>query len=197
MPGPPVLEALDLGIERGFRQLVEGLSMQVGSGELVQVVGENGSGKTSLLRVLAGLIRYGYTGSVHRTVGALFIAHHSAVKGSLTPLENLRTHPSCELFRDDEAIGLALETVGLTGFEEVPAAALSAGQQRRVNLARLFLTNHPLWFLDEPFAAIDQRGLEVLEQRFQSHLQTGGAIVMTSHQPLSALKPTQRVALGQ
>ncbi|MCR9104070.1 MAG: cytochrome c biogenesis heme-transporting ATPase CcmA [Gammaproteobacteria bacterium] len=193
----PLLTATDVTIERGGRGLVSGLSLQVMPGEIWQVEGVNGSGKTSLLRVLSGLSRYGYDGQVERAVPLLYLGHRSAVKPLLSPLENLRLHPGGEGDHTDSDIERALAAVGLAGFEDNLAGTLSAGQQRRINLARLYLSPCPLWILDEPFTAIDREGVLALEQRFAQHAQAGGAIVCTSHQPLNVQASVSRLSLDR
>ncbi|MFK8041702.1 cytochrome c biogenesis heme-transporting ATPase CcmA [Congregibacter sp.] len=181
-----LLEAADLGIERGGRQLFSRFSFSLSAGDIVHLRGENGAGKTSLLRMLAGLSRYGFDGQVQRHAACLYLGHQSAVKGLLSPRENLHWHPSGEAFPDDAAIDAALAEVGLFGYEDVPAGQLSAGQQRRVDLARLYLSQRPLWLLDEPFTAIDTKGVERLQQRFIAHAERGGAVLLSSHQMLDA-----------
>jgi heme exporter protein A len=190
-----LLEANDLGIERGGRQLFAAFSLQLRGGDLVHLRGANGAGKTTLLRILAGLSRFGFDGAVRHREPCLFIGHHSAVKGLLTPRENLHWHPSGECFGDDAAIDAALDEVGLYGYEDVPSAQLSAGQQRRVNLARLYLSNRPLWLLDEPFTAIDVQGVARLQHRFLEHTAAGGAVLLTSHQSLDVDAPVRVVDL--
>jgi heme exporter protein A len=180
----PLLAADSLSLERGGRELFRGLSFEVLPGHLFQVEGENGAGKTSLLRILAGLSRYGFTGSVSRSAPLLYLGHQSGVKGLLTPRENLGWHVSGEGSYSDREIEDALARVGLYGYEDVPSHALSAGQHRRVNLARLYLTRCPLWLLDEPFTAIDKQGVGDLEALFVRHVESGGGVVMTSHQAL-------------
>jgi heme exporter protein A len=192
-----LLEATDLGIERGGRRLFSGLSLQVHQGDIVHLRGANGAGKTTLLRILAGLSRYGFDGTLHQHVTCLFLGHHSAVKTLLSPRENLHWHPSGEGFSDDRAIDAALETVGLCGYEDVPAGQLSAGQQRRVDLARLFLSRRSLWLLDEPFTAIDVHGVARLQERFIEHAATGGAVFLTSHQALEERVGARLLDLGQ
>lgn len=193
----PLLEAKGLGIERGGRQLFSGLTLSVCPGEIVHLRGANGTGKTSLLRILAGLARYGFTGVVNTATPALFLGHHSAVKSVLTPRENLCWHPSGEHFDDVDAVDAALEAVGLFGFEDVPTGMLSAGQQRRVNLARLYLTGKILWLLDEPFAAIDLKGVGKLQSRFAQHATAGGAVLLTSHQALEGCGSVRFVDLDE
>ncbi|MDP5071183.1 MAG: ATP-binding cassette domain-containing protein, partial [Congregibacter sp.] len=128
MHGTSMLEAVDLTIERGGRQLFSTLSLRLDAGEIVHLRGANGAGKTTLLRMLAGLSRYGFEGVVHRRSPCLFLGHQSAVKGLLSPRENLRWHPSGERFPDDQTMQTALAQVGLYGYEDVPASQLSAGQ---------------------------------------------------------------------
>jgi heme exporter protein A len=196
-PPGPLLEADALGLERGGRLLFEGLSFGVERGQLLQVEGANGAGKTSLLRILAGLSRYGFAGRVRRHAPLLFLGHQSAVKGLLTPRENLAWHLAGEGRYSDGDIVAALEQVGLYGYEDVPSHTLSAGQQRRVNLARLYLSDAPLWLLDEPFTAIDRQGVTALEALLLSRVEAGSAVVLTSHQPLSAGERVRRLDLQQ
>lgn len=183
-PGP-LLEARSLAVERGTRLLFSDLSMQIDPGEIVHLRGENGAGKTTLLRILAGLTRFGFEGSCARHASCLYLGHQASVKSLLTCSENLRWHPSGMSGFDDQALQAALASVGLAGYEDAVAARLSAGQQRRVNLARLFLSDSPLWLLDEPFTAIDINGVHRLEERLAQHAELGGAILLTSHQALS------------
>ncbi|KZX60265.1 heme ABC transporter ATP-binding protein CcmA [Halioglobus sp. HI00S01] len=191
-----MLAADNLSLERGGRQLFEGLSFAIQAGQLVQVAGANGAGKTSLLRILAGLSRYGYLGRVERSAPLLYLGHQSGVKGMLTPRENLSWHVAGEGIYSDAAIERALEQVGLYGFEDVPSHALSAGQHRRVNLARLYLSQSPLWLLDEPFTAIDVDGVAALEALMVAHAREGGAVVLTSHQLINAAYPVQQLSLS-
>ena len=180
----PLLAVESLSLERGGRELFQGLSFEVHAGHLYQVEGANGAGKTSLMRILAGLSRYGYSGEVLRNTPLLYLGHQSGVKGLLSPRENLALHVSGQGSYSDEQIESALSKVGLYGYEDVPSHALSAGQHRRVNLARLYLADSPLWLLDEPFTAIDKAGVAQLEALLVTHVEAGGAVVMTSHQAL-------------
>jgi heme exporter protein A len=182
--GEPLLAVRDLSLERGGRELFRDLSFDVLPGQLLQVDGPNGAGKTSLLRILAGLSRYGFSGRVERHCPLLYLGHQSAVKALLTPRENLAWHVAGEAAYSDQQIEHALARVGLYGYEDVPSHALSAGQHRRVNLARLYLSHRALWLLDEPFTAIDKDGVAELEKLMVEHVQRGGAVVLTSHQPL-------------
>lgn len=186
MAGELLLAARDLAVERGGRQLFRDLNLTLAAGDLLHLRGANGAGKTTLLRILSGLSTVGFDGAVTERSACLFIGHHSAVKGLLTPLENLRWHPSGEFYGSDHEIVKALEAVGLRGYEDVPAAQLSAGQQRRVNLARLYLSHRPLWILDEPFTAIDVHGVARLQSQLVIHAGQGGGVLFTSHQSLDA-----------
>ena len=182
----PLLRAQGLAVERGGRQLFRDLGLRLDPGDLVHLRGANGAGKTTLLRMLAGLSRLGFDGEILRSAPCLYLGHGSAVKGLLTPRENLLWHPSGEAAGDPARIDAALAAVGLYGYEEVPAARLSAGQQRRVNLARLYLSERPLWLLDEPFTAIDAQGVAALTERIVAHCAAGGAALLTSHQEVQA-----------
>ena len=184
MPGTPLLEAHSISLERGGRELFQDLSFEVHPGHLLQIEGSNGAGKTSLIRILAGLSRYGFEGRVMRNAALLYLGHHPGVKALLTPRENLAWHVAGEGEYSDEQIEVALAKVGLYGYEDVPSHTLSAGQHRRVNLARLYLSQCPLWLLDEPFTAIDKTGVLELEALLVRHVEAGGAVVMTSHQTL-------------
>jgi len=195
--GEPLLAVHGLCLERGGRELFRDLSFDVRPGHLVQVDGPNGAGKTSLLRILAGLSRYGFEGRVERHCPLLFLGHQSAVKALLTPRENLAWHVAGESVHADAEIEDALSRVGLYGYEDVPSHALSAGQHRRVNLARLYLSRSALWLLDEPFTAIDKGGVAELEKLLVEHVQRGGAVVMTSHQPLRVAYEVTMLSLSE
>ena len=186
-PGPagtPLLAAQSLSLARGGRELFRELSFAVHPGQLWQIRGPNGAGKTSLMRILCGLARHGFDGRVQRPVPQLYLGHQPAIKALLTPRENLTWHASGDGVYAADQVEFALARVGLYGCEDVPSHTLSAGQQRRVNLARLFLSRAPLWLLDEPFTAIDARGIDDLQILLATHVEAGGAVVMTSHQAL-------------
>lgn len=187
-----MLEIITLSCVRDERTLFHRLSFSVKAGDIVQIEGPNGAGKTSLLRLLAGLSR-AEQGEIRwhdRPIqqqrerwhaSMLYLGHHPGVKAVLSPLENLRFyHLDC----DDAQIFAALESVDLLGYEEVPVAQLSAGQQRRVALARLWLSRATLWILDEPLTAIDKTGIEKLMMKFAQHADNGGAVILTTHQDL-------------
>ena len=191
----PLLVADALSLERGGRQLFSELSLSVHAGELIQVQGANGAGKTSLMRILAGLSRYGFDGEVTRSAGLLYLGHQSGVKGLLSPRENLAWHVAGAEQSSDAEIEGALHEVGLYGYEDVPSHTLSAGQHRRVNLARLYLSTSPLWILDEPFTAIDAEGVANLESLLKTHLERGGAVILSSHQTLNISYRVQMLSL--
>ena len=182
--GTALLAAQALSLVRSGRELFRELSFEVAAGQLWQIEGPNGAGKTSLIRILCGLSRYGFEGKVLRRAPPLYLGHHAAVKALLSPRENLAWHVSGDGLYADDKIESALDRVGLYGYEDVPSHMLSAGQHRRVNLARLFLSRTPLWLLDEPFTAIDKAGIDELQSLLAAHVGSGGAVVITSHQTL-------------
>lgn len=191
----PLLAAQALTLERGGRELFRDLSFAVLPGQLWQIEGGNGAGKTSLMRILCGVSRYGFDGRISRNAAVLYVGHQAAVKALLTPRENLAWHTSGEGNTDSE-IDAALAQVGLSGYGDLPSYTLSAGQHRRVNLARLYLSRAPLWLLDEPFTAIDRTGVGELESRLDAHVRSGGAVVITSHQALGVTCDIRRLDLS-
>ncbi|WP_105103835.1 cytochrome c biogenesis heme-transporting ATPase CcmA [Microbulbifer pacificus] len=191
-----------LACERDGRVLFEGLELTLAAGCAVQVEGANGAGKSTLIRTLIGSTS-DFTGTISwrgqpfpRGLAALrssllYIGHCAGIRRGLTPLENLAWYGA----RREDALQ-ALDEVGLYGFEDVLCQQLSAGQNRRVALARLYLpVAAPLWILDEPLAALDVAGVASLETRMNRHLQRGGSVLLTSHQPVN-IAPLQRVSLA-
>jgi heme exporter protein A len=179
---------------RDQRVLFKNLNFQLHSGECLQVEGLNGTGKTSLLRILCGLLSpqagqiYWQDEAIHDNrphyhSDLLYIGHTPGLKDELSPLQNLAFYTA--LNRYSQRFNTALEQVGLFGYEDVPVRSLSAGQKRRVALARLWLSDAPLWILDEPLTAIDSDGVTHLEARLTQHCAQGGCIALTSHQTLN------------
>ena len=188
----PFLESRALACERDGRLLFEGLDAHVNPGDMLQVSGPNGSGKSSLLRLLAGLmqpaqgeVRIAGKALIQQRAelaeNLLWLGHAAGIKGLLSAEENLAW--LCALHRPATALQVshALMAVGLRGFEDVPCHTLSAGQQRRVALARLFLNAPALWILDEPFTALDKQGVAQLEQHLAQHCERGGMVILTTH----------------
>ena len=192
-----LLAVSDVTIQRGIRQLLQGVDLVVRSGEIWQLRGSNGVGKTSLLRAMAGLARVEVFGSITRCDDVLYSGHAAALKSALSARANLISHPSGSDSPAPSEIDAALARVQLEGYEHVNTGQLSAGQKRRVALARLFLPSGRLWLLDEPFTALDSHGVKVLETRFVEHVAQGGAVVFTSHQPANLGDKLQVVDLEQ
>ncbi len=184
------LQVKSIGVRRSERWLFRGLSFHLMAGETLQVIGENGSGKTSLLRSLCGLLAHAegeilwpQTNDVQ--VIPVFIGHKSAVKPELTVFENLAYHPIAGNFLDTNEILKAIELVQLSQYSDVSARALSAGQIRRIGLARLILASSNFWILDEPFTALDKEGCKWLEQQITKFTIKGGSVILTSHQEVN------------
>lgn len=201
------LQASQLRCERDDRVLFEQLDIAIGNGEIVQLAGPNGAGKTTLIRLLAGLNR-DYSGQLlwqgqpllenfqSFAQQRIYIGHQSALKPTLTALENLTWLSAGYKTTEDQRVQ-ALASANLTGFEETPCAQLSAGQQRRVALARLLLLPCALWILDEPFTALDVAGVAWLEQQMQRHAQQGGSVIITSHHGLDHIAALRRIDVDQ
>ena len=186
-----------LSLERGGRQLLHDFALKAHAGDIILIEGENGAGKTSLLRALAGLSRFAWEGSIRTEAqGLLYLGHKPGVKQVLSARENLAWFCSSQGLPVSD-IDAALNSVGLYGYEDVLCQSMSAGQQRRVNLARLYISRSPLWLLDEPFTSIDRDGVAALGQTLVAQARRGGAVIMTSHQDLQLDYPVTRVRLAQ
>lgn len=181
----------ELTVQRGEIPLCEGVTLNLAAGSICHLVGANGTGKTTLLMQLAGLLpvlsgEVVYQGTVSLPVQPLYVSHQLGIHPNLTVAQNLTfllnlygISPSIADVDD------ALTWVGLQGFETISSSHLSAGQTRRITLARLYLLTPdvtPLWLLDEPFTALDVDMVARMEYRLREFSKAGGAILMTSHQ---------------
>jgi heme exporter protein A len=194
-----LLSADKLTCIREDRILFDELSFDVQPGEIIQIEGPNGAGKTSLLRILAGLSRP-YAGIVNYRAtdidqcrdefnsDLLYLGHLPGVKNELSAEENLSFNLMINGYQDYDTSAI-LAKVHLDGFEEALAGHLSAGQHRKTALARIWHTDCDIWILDEPFTAIDKKGVEELEQLFLNHAQRGGCVILTTHQAFSKISP--------
>lgn len=190
---PALISGRGLFCERDDRVLFSHLDFDFHPGDVVRITGPNGAGKSSLIRILLGLSA-SYEGQLLFNGQAmadglydfrndlLFLGHQVGVKANLTPEENLQwavpTAKQADIYQ-------SLKKVGLAGYEDIPTARLSAGQQRRVALARLYLDDKKIWILDEPFTAIDHAGVLALEQTIAQHAANGGLVILTTHHELS------------
>ncbi len=204
-----MLEVIQLACRRGDRLLFSALDFSVSGGTLLHVRGPNGSGKTTLLRALCGLFTpdagdIHWRGETIRDLGEeyrrdlLYFGHANGIKGDLTGIENLRVTATLDRDRlDDAAIWAALARIGLGGFEDLPTRMLSQGQKKRVALARLILSQAPLWILDEPFTALDTGAVDLLQTLIAEHIAAGGLAVLTTHQEVALTSgQVERLHLG-
>jgi heme exporter protein A len=192
-----VLQAHALCCVRGERQLFADLDLQVHAGECLHVSGENGVGKTSLLRLLTGLSKpeSGEISWKGQTItmdpsqyrrDLLFLGHRDALKDDLTALENIQMYAAIDdiTLTQEQALS-SLWRFGLRGREYLPVSCLSAGQKRRVLMARMATRQAKLWILDEPFNALDVNAVQALQTLIAEHLERGGLVVLTSHQSIA------------
>ena len=201
--GQPLLEIRDLECVRDGRVLFSALNLRLDAGELISLQGANGAGKSTLLRCIAGLYP-DYEGSL-KVTPLVYAGHKAGLSGALSTVENLQfltgldnssapnpdtSDPSGDVPKRDKprSLAQALAEVGLAGYEDVRCAALSAGQLRRVGIARLLLSPAALWLLDEPLTALDQAAIDLLGRVIANHLAAGGAALCATHQRL----PLQR-----
>lgn len=191
-----VLDVREVGYDYPEQQLLQGVKFTLQAGELLHIRGSNGSGKTTLLKLLAGLLQPS-RGAIYYQDGAIannltpyqqvicYIGHRPGISQLLTVRENCQF----ELHQVNQTFSLEklMTTFSLQGFEDVPCGLLSAGQQRRVGLLRLLVTQAKLWLLDEPIVSLDKASIDVFMQLVQQHLMRGGMVVLTSHQSLPGI----------
>ncbi|HKY29060.1 MAG TPA: cytochrome c biogenesis heme-transporting ATPase CcmA [Pyrinomonadaceae bacterium] len=192
-----MLEAENLECTRGDRKLFRHLDFSVQSGTLVQLMGPNGSGKTSLLRMISGLLQptegqIRWDGTNIRSLGEdyrallTYLGHRNGLKEELSALENLRiTTGLSGLDPDVTTRKEALKAIGLAGRDHLPVRLLSEGQKRRAALARLMITKTRLWLLDEVFTALDKSAVALVKNLIESHLNNGGLAIIATHQELN------------
>jgi heme exporter protein A len=203
-----LLETRALECVRDDRLLFKDLSITLAAGEVLQIEGANGTGKTSLLRILCGLRRADdgevlwqgeEVSSVREDYYAnmIYIGHLPCIKGDLTTLENIRSllDTRSQSAPIDE-IDQALAKVGLAGFDDVPAKALSSGQRRRILLAFILLAKAKLWIMDEPLTALDVQGVELVETMLLEHREAGGSAIFTTHHGMQLPCEMRSVTLG-
>jgi len=185
----PLLEARGLAFARNEEAIFGPLDFRLYAGDVVLIEGDNGAGKTTLLRVLSGLLEAegeilldGEPLTLARLARQVAVlGHQPGLKTDLTPLENLRFAIGVSGLRPGVSPRMALGSVGLEGYEDVPARQLSAGQKKRVALARLLLVPAALWLLDEPYANLDRGGIDLVNRLLDTHARRGGAALVTSH----------------
>jgi heme exporter protein A len=191
-----MLEVSNLACSRGDHRLFTGLSFSLSAGQIMQVHGANGSGKTSLLRALCGFLmpdegQISWCGQSTRELDEeyladmLYLGHLNSIKDELSALENLRISAGLSgvVLEEKEAMGI-LRRMGLRGREMLPTKVLSQGQRRRVALARLLVNDAKLWILDEPLAALDVGAVGLVQELIAEHLAKQGMVIFTTHQPL-------------
>ncbi|WP_093136823.1 heme ABC exporter ATP-binding protein CcmA [Pseudoxanthomonas sp. GM95] len=189
-PRPPLLSVEGLAFSRNEEPVFGPLDFHVDAGEALLVQGGNGAGKTTLLRVLAGLLRADEgrilldgtpAASAARARAMAYLGHLPALKGDLGALENLEFLCGLHGRRANQQPIDAMALTGLAGYEDTPARQLSAGQKKRLSLARLWLAPAPLWLLDEPYANLDLDGITLVNRMVAAHLRSGGAALVTTH----------------
>lgn len=204
-----VLSSENLACVRGERLIFSSIEFALDAGEVLVVTGANGSGKTSLLRIVCGLLEAAageirWNGSSARALGDDFFAelaylgHHNGLKDDLSATENMQVWAGVSGITVDRAAARqALARMGLAGREDLPVRWLSQGQKRRAAIARLLVAERPLWVLDEPFAGLDRASTVTVEALLQEHLAEGGMAILTTHQDLGAVAASvRRLELG-
>lgn len=197
--------ANSLTLFRGERCLFRDVSFALESGELLILEGANGSGKTSLMKAIVGMLELeeGVLEWNGKPVGAqrqefhgslVWLAHRVGLKADLTLVENLKFEAALRPQASDD-MEPVLERLGISRLKPLPLRSLSAGQQRRVALARILLSDVPLWLMDEPFTNLDREGRALVLKLVKEHLGAGGMCVMAAHQDIEIDAPTKRVVL--
>ena len=199
------LSAKNLTLIRGENCLFQGLEFALNRGELLLLEGQNGSGKTSLMRAIAGMLTL-ETGEIlwndvpvseqrQEFHGSLvWLAHRTGLKGDLTLVENLRFEAALRR-QANVAQAAIFERLGISRLRRLPLRSLSAGQQRRVALARMLMSDVPLWLMDEPFTNLDLEGRQLVMDLTEEHLASGGMCVMAAHQDVEIDATVRRVGL--
>ncbi len=182
------LKALKLSCSRDERLIFQGLSFELSRGEILQVIAKNGAGKTSLLKMLCGLLPV-TNGQIQKDSldNTLFIGHKNSLHPNLSPMENLSFQVALAAHKPLISIEDALKGVGLFDKRDNLCSELSAGQCQRAILARLLLTSADLWILDEPFSFLDQQGIALINELMTNFVNKNGMIVMTTHYPINHL----------
>ena len=188
---PPLLEAKGLSFARDDEPIFGPVDLVVHAGEALVVEGDNGAGKTTLIRILAGLVEptsgtlFWQGAALDRTMrdakGMALLGHQLGLKPELTPRENLAFRVALDGVRRGMTPDIALKSVALEGYEDVPVRTLSAGQRKRSALAALLLSGASLWLLDEPYANLDRAGHVLVDRMLEAHCLRGGAAILTSH----------------
>jgi len=192
---------------RGDRHVLQGVSAEVHRGELLHVSGPNCTGKTTLLRVVSGLLHpeqgivtwLGQSIVSHRTdyqAALAYAAHEPALKGDLTALENLHFSVGMKRRSTLQELRDALERTGVAACADLPARVLSAGQRRRVSLARVIAMQASLWLLDEPYANLDAAGSQLVSELLQAHVAAGGLALVVAHRELALACNVRRLELN-
>lgn len=188
----PLLDARGIRCERADKLIFDGFDLQIDSGSILQLAGPNGAGKTTLLRAICGLFDARIDALTWRGIEVsnplqyadelLYLGHRAAIRPHLTLTENLSWYACLSHFPHVERLEEVIAEVRLSGYESELAGSLSAGQKRRIALARLRMVDCKLWVLDEPFASLDLDGVNMLRGWIQNFVQAGGAVIYSTHQ---------------
>jgi heme exporter protein A len=201
------IRADQVHVWRGDRHVLRGVNVEVGRGELLHILGPNGAGKTTLLRVISGLLRpeQGQVTWRGRPItqyrdeyqeALAFASHEPALKGDLTALENLRFAVGLKRRTTSADLRVALDRTGVAACADLPARVLSAGQRRRVALARVLAMSASLWLLDEPYANLDAAGSDLVSGLLQTHVEAGGIALVVAHRDLTLRCNVRRLELN-